>query len=137
MAQTDHETEVASADEPSAEMPLPTDPKTIFLGGLFALALLATAYVAGEIVLPMVFAFTLKLLLQPLLRILERFVFPWRSLHCCSSWSCLERSSALVRQFRGPLRSGRVSFPKVFPASRSASVSCARPSIRCNISYNK
>ena len=53
MAQTDHETEVASADEPSAEMPLPTDPKTIFLGGLFALALLATAYVAGEIVLPM------------------------------------------------------------------------------------
>jgi hypothetical protein len=56
MAQTDHETEVASGDEPSAEMPLPTDPKTIFLGGLFALALLATAYVAGEIVLPMVFA---------------------------------------------------------------------------------
>ena len=59
MAQTDHETEVASADEPLAEMPLPTDPKTIFLGGLFGLALLATAYVAGEIVLPIVFAFTL------------------------------------------------------------------------------
>jgi predicted PurR-regulated permease PerM len=76
MAQTDHETEVASADEPSAEMPLPTDPKTIFLGGLFLLALLATAYVAGEIVLPMVFAFTLKLLLQPLLRILERLYIP-------------------------------------------------------------
>jgi hypothetical protein len=28
MAQTDHETEVASGDEPSAEMPLPTDTKS-------------------------------------------------------------------------------------------------------------
>jgi predicted PurR-regulated permease PerM len=38
-------------------MPLPTDPKTILLGGLFALALLTAADVAGEIVLPLVFAF--------------------------------------------------------------------------------
>src|ERR1700680_3323006 len=75
MAQTDHETEVASA-EPSAEMPLPTDPKTIFLGGLFVLALLATAYVAGEIVLPMVFAITLKLLLLPIVRLFERLHLP-------------------------------------------------------------
>jgi predicted PurR-regulated permease PerM len=43
---------------------------------LFAIALLATAYAAGEIVLPMVFAFTLKLLLQPLFRILERLHVP-------------------------------------------------------------
>ena len=57
-------------------MPLPTDPKVIFLGGLFALALLAAAYVAAEIVLPLVFAFTLKLLLQPILRILERLHVP-------------------------------------------------------------
>jgi hypothetical protein len=63
--ETDRETETAAVAEPPAEMPLPTDPKGIFLGGLFALALLATAYVAGEIVLPMVFAITLKLLLQP------------------------------------------------------------------------
>ena len=76
MAQADQETEIVSAAEPPAEMPLPTDPKTIFLGGLFALALLTTAYVAGEIVLPMVFAFTLKLLLQPLERILERMHIP-------------------------------------------------------------
>ena len=40
------------------------------------LALLTTAYVAGEIVLPMVFAFTLKLLLQPFFRILERLRIP-------------------------------------------------------------
>jgi predicted PurR-regulated permease PerM len=76
MTQTDLETEADSVAEPAAEMPLPDDPKTIFLGGLFTLALLATAYVAGEIVLPMVFAFTLKLLLQPFLRMLERLHVP-------------------------------------------------------------
>jgi hypothetical protein len=48
MAQMDQVTEVAPADEPSAEMPLPTNPKTIFLGGLFMLALLATAYVVSR-----------------------------------------------------------------------------------------
>ena len=57
-------------------MPLPSDPKVIFLGGLFALGLLAAAYVAAEIVLPMVFAITLNLLLQPVLRMLERLQIP-------------------------------------------------------------
>ena len=63
------------AQEPE-EMPLPSDPKVIFLGGLFVLALLATAYVASEIVLPLVFAIILKLLLQPAMRILERLHVP-------------------------------------------------------------
>jgi hypothetical protein len=44
-----------AAEEPE-EMPLPSDPKTIFLGGLFILALIAAAYVVSEIVLPLVFA---------------------------------------------------------------------------------
>ena len=52
------------------DLPLPSDPKVIFLGGLFVLAVLAAAYVASDIVLPFVFAIVLKLLLQPALRIL-------------------------------------------------------------------
>jgi hypothetical protein len=60
----------------TAEMPLPSDAKVFFLGGLFALALLTMAYVAAEVVLPLVLAFTLKLLLQPVMRILERFRVP-------------------------------------------------------------
>ena len=56
--------------------PLPSDPKVIFLGGLFVLALLATAYVASDIVLPLVFAIVLKLLLQPAMRVLERLHLP-------------------------------------------------------------
>jgi predicted PurR-regulated permease PerM len=65
------------------------------------LALLAAAYVAGEIIQPMVFAFILKLLLQRLLRILERRNGrrPW-----CANF--------------GPRYAlGRASFPKVFPAA--------------------
>jgi predicted PurR-regulated permease PerM len=76
MAPTDQETEVVPPAEEPEEMPLPSDPKVIFLGGLFVLALLATAYVASEIVMPLVFALVLKLLLQPAMRILERLRLP-------------------------------------------------------------
>jgi predicted PurR-regulated permease PerM len=76
MAPTDQETEVVPPAEATEEMPLPSDPKVIFLGGLFVLALLAAAYVASEIVLPLVFAIILKLLLQPAMRILERLQVP-------------------------------------------------------------
>lgn len=58
------------------DMPLPSDPKIIFLGGLFFLALLTAAYVAREVVLPLIFALVLKLLLQPALRLLQRLHIP-------------------------------------------------------------
>jgi predicted PurR-regulated permease PerM len=58
------------------ELPLPSDPKTVFLGGLFILALLGAAYVAREIILPLIFAFVLNLLLQPALRLLDRLHVP-------------------------------------------------------------
>jgi predicted PurR-regulated permease PerM len=76
MAPADQETEVAPPVEEPQEMPLPSNANVIFLGGLFVLALLATAYVASEIVLPLVFAIILNLLLQPALRLLERFHVP-------------------------------------------------------------
>src|SRR4051812_31645836 len=66
------------ADTPpdTEDMPLPTEPRTIFLGGLFLLALLAALYVASEIVLPVVLAIVLKLLLQPLVRLSDRLSVP-------------------------------------------------------------
>src|ERR1017187_4751857 len=76
MVPTDHETEVVPPAEVPEGMPLPSDPKVIFLGGLFVLALLATTYVASEVVLPLIFAIILKLLLQPGLSILERLHVP-------------------------------------------------------------
>ena len=76
MAPTDQKTEIVSPAEVLEDLPLPSDPKVIFLGGLFVLALLAAAYIASEIILPFVFAIVLKLLLQPAFRILERLHVP-------------------------------------------------------------
>lgn len=59
-----------------ADMPLPSNPQTFFLGGLFAFGILAAIYVASSIILPVVLAFVLKLLLQPAVRVLERLHLP-------------------------------------------------------------
>ena len=48
-----------AADE--TEMPLPSNPQTFFLGGLFALGVFAVLYLASAIILPIVFAFVLNL----------------------------------------------------------------------------
>ena len=70
MAPTDQKTEVVPPAEVPEDLPLSSDPKVTFLGGLFVLAVLAAAYIASDIVLPLVFAIVLKLLLQPAFRIL-------------------------------------------------------------------
>jgi predicted PurR-regulated permease PerM len=72
-------TEKATIQEPvpdKDDMPLPTDPRTIFLGGLFMLAVLVALYVAAEIIIPVVLAIVLKLILQPLVRVLEHVHVP-------------------------------------------------------------
>jgi predicted PurR-regulated permease PerM len=62
--------------EDDQELPIPSDINTVFLGGLFVLALLAASYVAAEIVLPIVLAFVLSLALTPGMRLLERVHVP-------------------------------------------------------------
>jgi predicted PurR-regulated permease PerM len=69
-----HAAGTEAADE--TEMPLPSDPQTFFLGGLFALGVLAALYVASAIILPVVLAFVLNLLLQPAVRLLGRVHLP-------------------------------------------------------------
>jgi len=58
------------------EMPLPSDPQTFFLGGLFVFAVFAALYVASSVILPVVLAFVLNLLLQPAVRLMERVHLP-------------------------------------------------------------
>ena len=55
---------------------VPSEPRTVFLAGLFTLALLATLYAAREIVWPITLAFVLKLMLQPAVRGIERTGLP-------------------------------------------------------------
>ena len=54
----------------------PTDLKTVFLGGLLGLAALAVCYTGAEIILPIILAFVLSLVLQPVLRGLENLYLP-------------------------------------------------------------
>jgi predicted PurR-regulated permease PerM len=66
--------DIAAPDEDN--LAIPADANTVFLGGLFALAVLAGCYVAAEIALPIVLAFVLSLVLQPAMRQLERLHLP-------------------------------------------------------------
>lgn len=68
--------EPVNPDDDEEAMPLPTDPRVIYLGGLFFLALAAALYVAAEIVWPLVFAFILSLLFKPVQRLLARVRVP-------------------------------------------------------------
>jgi hypothetical protein len=65
--------DIAAHDED--DLAIPADANTVFLGGLFALAVLAGCYAAAEIALPML-AFVLSLVLQPTMRQLERLHLP-------------------------------------------------------------
>ncbi len=62
--------------EERLEMPLPHNPQTVFLGGLFLIACLTVMYVAQQVVLPIVVALILKLLLQPIVRVSSRMRLP-------------------------------------------------------------
>jgi len=62
--------------EGPSDMPLPKEARTIFLGTLCVIAVLACLYTARDIVLPVVLAVILKLLLQPLVNLLERVRVP-------------------------------------------------------------
>src|ERR1044071_7096969 len=58
------------------DVPVPPDIRTVFQGGIFFLMLLGACYAAAEIVLPIVLAFVLMLVLQPAMRLLERWHLP-------------------------------------------------------------
>jgi len=67
---------------PAKTAPAETEPersielKTVFTGGLLALAVLAACYAAAEIVLPIVLGFVLSLVFQPVMRFLLRIGVP-------------------------------------------------------------
>jgi predicted PurR-regulated permease PerM len=64
------------AEASREDMPTRVDPRTIIQACLLALALLTMAYVASDILLPLVLAFVLKLLFQPAMRQLDRISVP-------------------------------------------------------------
>jgi predicted PurR-regulated permease PerM len=106
-------------DDPD-DMPLPTDPRTIYLGGLFFLACLAVLYVAAEIVLPLVLAIVLKLLLQPLVRLLERIRIPRAAGAILSVLLVLVAFGASVSMLAGPAAAWAAKLPEAIPKLRDS-----------------
>jgi predicted PurR-regulated permease PerM len=100
------------------EMPLPSDPQTVFLGGLFLFALLAVLYVAAEIILPVVLAIILKLLLQPLVRLLERIRVPRGIAAAFSVLLVLAVLAGTVSALAGPASSWAAKLPEAIPKLR-------------------
>src|SRR5579872_414408 len=66
----------ATSEDVTINPDQPADPKTVFLGGLLALAALAACYGAAEIILPIILAFVLNLVFRPVLRALENLYVP-------------------------------------------------------------
>jgi predicted PurR-regulated permease PerM len=113
--------------EERQEMPLPTEPRTIFLGGLFLLASLAALYVASPILLPVVLAIVLKLLLQPLVRLTDRIGLP-RALGALFAILLLVAALAgVVSGVAGPAASWAGKLPDAIPQIQQQLAFLARP----------
>lgn len=97
------------------ELPLPSDPKSVFLGGLFVLALLGAAYVAREIVLPLIFAFVLNLLLRPALRLLDELHLPRTASALSLIVALLAVSVGLGTAVSGPAETWAAKLPEGIP----------------------
>ena len=104
-----------AAAEQSDEMPLPTDPKTVFLGGLFVIACMAVLYVAAEIVLPLILALVLKLLLQPVVRVLEGFHIPRAIGALLSVLLVLLAFGGTISMLAGPAAAWAGKLPEAIP----------------------
>jgi predicted PurR-regulated permease PerM len=109
-----------AAAEDDEDMPLPTDPKTIFLGGLFTFAALAVLYVASEIVLPLILAVVLKILLQPLVRLLERVRIPRAIGGILTVLLVLLAFAGTVSMLAGPATDWAGKLPQAIPKLRDS-----------------
>jgi predicted PurR-regulated permease PerM len=102
------------------EMPLPTDPRTVFLGGLFVLACMAALYIAAPIVLPLILAIVLKLLLQPLVRLLEGIHIPRVIGAILSVLLVLLAFGGTISMLAGPAAAWAGKLPEAIPKLRDS-----------------
>jgi predicted PurR-regulated permease PerM len=103
------------AAEEAEEMPLPTDPRTVFLGGLFLIACLTVLYVAAAVVLPLILAIVLKLLLQPFVRLLERLHIPRAIGAILSVVLVLAAFGGTISMLAGPAAAWAGKLPEAIP----------------------
>jgi predicted PurR-regulated permease PerM len=119
--------QAATTQDDREDMPLPTEPRTIFLGGLFLLAALAALYVASSIVLPVVLAIVLKLLLQPLVRLSDRAGVPRGIGALLAIILLIVALAALISGVGGPAASWAGKLPDAIPQIQHQLAFLARP----------
>ena len=115
-------------DDEDDAMPLPTDPRTFFLGGLFVLAAMAALYIAAPIVLPLILAIVLKLLLQPLVRLLESIRVPRAIGAILSVLLVLLAFAGTISMLAGPAAAWAAKLPEAIPKLKD-SLSVLQPPI--------
>ena len=67
---------ISTSDEIMLDTPPYPELKTVFLGGIFILLALTIIHAASDLLIPIVLAFILKLVFQPVQRFLEKLHFP-------------------------------------------------------------
>lgn len=103
-----------------ADVPLPQNPNTVFLGGLFALGCVALLYLAADVTLPVVMAIVLKLLLQPLVRLLERARLPRTLCAMIAVVLVLAVFGATISLLAGPAADWAAMLPRAIPKLRES-----------------
>src|ERR1700753_1951828 len=103
------------AEDDDEAMPLPSDPKVIFLGGIFFILLMAALYITAEIVWPLALAFVFSLLLRPLLRFLETMHIPRAIGALLLVVAVLALVVALGTAVSGPAANWAAKLPDGFP----------------------
>jgi predicted PurR-regulated permease PerM len=110
------ETVAKDLPDPAREdIPVPSDPNTLLLTGLFIFATLAIAYVAAEVILPIVLAFVLTLLLSPGMRLLGRLHTPRSLSALLLILAVLTGIFALGAAVSGPAKSWAERLPEGLP----------------------
>ncbi len=123
----------AFVEEPEATGQPVVDERTrsnmevFFLGGLFVLALLAALDAASAVVLPTVLAFMLKLLLQPMVRVLERVRIPRRIGAIFVMFAVAGVLGGLVTALSVPAAAWTARLPQVVPRVEAQMVALTRP----------
>ncbi|HET6605515.1 MAG TPA: AI-2E family transporter [Rhodopila sp.] len=102
------------------DMPLPTDLRTVLLGGLFLIAVLTVFYVASELIMPIVLAIMLKLLLQPFVRLLEGVRVPKAIGAILALLLVLGVFGGLISLLAGPAAAWAGKLPDAIPKLRDS-----------------
>ena len=89
--------------------------RTIFVGGLLGLAVLAASYAAAEIVLPILLAFVLNLVFRPVLRVLLRARLPQPLAALVIVLSLVALFGGVAVLLSGPVSSWMGRLPETLP----------------------